>query len=116
IGATKSDALETITNLLEDLEGGVLAPAPERDNDAILRLLDERGIEYTSWDGWHALDAHEKSLGEAEQDSEGNPRPRIKVVEREEMVRVSREGMQALAEERAAAVAANEDESEPANA
>lgn len=95
IGATKSDALETISSLLEDREAGTLPVAPERDNDAILRVLDERGVEYTSWDGWTALDAHEVALGQDALDAEGNPRARVKVVEREEMVRVSREAMAA---------------------
>ena len=93
IGATKSDAIETITCLLEDIESGTLASAPERDDDAILRVLDERGVQYTTWDGWMALDEHEKSLGAAAVDADGEPRARIKVVDREEMVRVSREGM-----------------------
>ena len=92
IGATKSDAIETITCLLEDIEAGHLSPAPEREDDAILRLLDERGVEYTTWDGWMALDEHEKGLGAAAVDADGEPRARVKVVEREEMVRVSREG------------------------
>ncbi|MBB5832329.1 FAD-dependent oxidoreductase [Brachybacterium aquaticum] len=93
IGATKSDAIETITCLLEDIESGTLASAPERDDDAILRVLDERGVQYTTWDGWMALDAHEKALGAAAVDADGEPRARIKVVDREEMVRVSREGV-----------------------
>ncbi|MEE1619439.1 FAD-dependent oxidoreductase [Brachybacterium sp. J153] len=92
IGATKSDAIETITCLLEDIAAGTLAAAPEREADAILRLLDERGVEYTTWDGWMALDEHEKALGAAALDADGEPRARIKVVDREEMVRVSRDG------------------------
>ncbi len=93
IGATKSDALETIGSLLEDLEAGAIPQAPEREADAILRVLDDRGVEYTTWDGWMALDEHEKALGAAAVDADGEPRARVKVVEREEMVRVSREGM-----------------------
>lgn len=98
IGATKSDAIETVGSLLEDLEAGVLPTAPERDEDAIVRLLDERGVQYTTWEGWMALDAHEKALGAAAVDADGEPRARIKVVDREEMVRISREGMSLPAE------------------
>ncbi|GAA1284896.1 FAD-dependent oxidoreductase [Brachybacterium alimentarium] len=93
IGATKSDAIETITSLIEDIDAGVLAAAPERDDDAILRLLEDRGVEYTTWEGWTALDEHEKSLGAAAVDADGEPRARVKVVERDEMVRVSQSGM-----------------------
>ena len=47
-------------------------------------LLDSRGIHYTDLNGWHNLDQHELSLGEAE------GRVRVKVVPRDEMVKVSR--------------------------
>ena len=94
IGATKSDAIETIASLLEDIDVRVACPAaPERENDAILRLLEDRGVQYTTWDGWTALDEHEKSLGAAALDADGEPRTRIKVVERDEMVSVSRDAM-----------------------
>ncbi|QUH01548.1 FAD-dependent oxidoreductase [Saccharopolyspora erythraea] len=82
IGHTKGDALETINNLLADLDSFTPAEQPERDS--VLRLLDERAVEYTTWDGWNLLDAHEKSLGEA------LGRERVKVVPREDMVRISR--------------------------
>ncbi|MFC0675135.1 FAD-dependent oxidoreductase [Brachybacterium hainanense] len=91
IGATKSDAVETIACLLEDYDAGALPEAPDRDADSILALLAARGVEYTTWDGWMGLDAHEVDLGAAEVDAEGAPRPRVKVVDREEMVRVARE-------------------------
>ena len=93
IGATKSDAIETIAVLIEDLEAGALPTAPERDGDAILRLLEDRDVQYTTWDGWMALDEHEKALGASAVDADGEPRTRIKVVEREEMVRVSRDAV-----------------------
>lgn len=93
IGATKSDAIETIASLLEDIESGTLTPAPERDEDAILHLLEDKGVPFTTWDGWMALDEHEKALGAAAVDADDEPRARVKVVEREEMVRVAREGM-----------------------
>lgn len=82
IGHTKSDAAETIAGLLEDLP---LIPVREiQDREVIVEDLQERGVEFTSWAGWEALDAHEISLGEAA------GRARIKVVPRDEMVRVSR--------------------------
>ncbi|ASK66382.1 pyridine nucleotide-disulfide oxidoreductase [Brachybacterium avium] len=93
IGATKSDALETIASLVEDIESGALTPAPEREDEAILHLLEDRGVQYTTWEGWAALDEHEKSLGASAVDADGEPRARVKVVEREEMVRVSRDAV-----------------------
>ncbi|HEY8295907.1 MAG TPA: pyridine nucleotide-disulfide oxidoreductase, partial [Micrococcaceae bacterium] len=91
IGHTKGDALETITHLLADR---TRLPAAVRPGaDAVVDLLAERGVDYTSWEGWLELDAHERSLGEAySSDPSGTAvvRERIKVVPREEMVAISR--------------------------
>lgn len=84
IGHTKSDATETIANLLEDAEAGRLV-APTESAD-VLELLAEREVEVTTWDGWLELDAHERALGAAHQHS----RERVKVVPREEQVEISR--------------------------
>ncbi|MDQ5861244.1 MAG: FAD-dependent oxidoreductase [Actinomycetota bacterium] len=95
IGHTKGDALETIGFLLEDRL--TLPPAQNPDPQAIIDLLQERGIEFTTWEGWIKLDAHEAALGAAW--AEGEPgsdvtaavvRERIKVVPREEMISISR--------------------------
>ncbi|UOZ11708.1 FAD-dependent oxidoreductase [Amycolatopsis sp. WQ 127309] len=82
IGHTKGDAAETITSLLTDAD--TLTAPKHQAPDAILDFLAARGIPFTTWQGWAKLDAHEKSLGLAA------GRERIKVVEREEMTRVSR--------------------------
>ncbi|WGL51267.1 FAD-dependent oxidoreductase [Nocardioides sp. BP30] len=82
IGHTKSDANQTITCLLEDLDS--LAPAEVTDPDAILGQLAEAGVEVVTWSDWERLDAHEVSLGEAA------GRERIKVVPREDMMRAAR--------------------------
>lgn len=83
IGHTKGDAAETVANLLADADS--LERPKHTDPDAILGFLAERGIPFTTWEGWGRLDAHERSLGEP------HGRERIKVVERDEMVRVSRQ-------------------------
>jgi ferredoxin--NADP+ reductase len=93
IGHTKGDALETIGCLLEDRDS--LPAAENPDEHAIIALLEERGVEYTTWEGWNELDAHEKALGEkfsADSAERGGAvqRERVKVVPREEMVRISR--------------------------
>ncbi|CEA08982.1 NADPH-ferredoxin reductase FprA [Arthrobacter saudimassiliensis] len=92
IGHTKGDALETIGFLLEDRLN--LPAASEPSPDAIINLLEDRGVRYTTWEGWKKLDAHERELGAAY--VHGDPglgelvRERVKVVDREDMIRVSR--------------------------
>jgi ferredoxin--NADP+ reductase len=81
IGHTKSDAAETVASLLADLEH---ARVVDRDPDAIVAHLTERGVAVTTWTGWERLDAHEVALGEAA------GRERIKVVPRDEMLRIAR--------------------------
>lgn len=81
IGHTKGDANETIACLLEDAPN--FAGAPEPGEDAIIEFLEGKGVPYTTWQGWYRLDAHERSLGEPE------GRERVKVVEREDMLRAS---------------------------
>ncbi len=82
IGHTKSDAMETLECLMEDRDSW-WTPA-EPDPAAIPALLEERRVPYTTIEGWHRLDEHELSLGEAE------GRTRVKVVPREDMTRISR--------------------------
>ncbi|MFD0810806.1 FAD-dependent oxidoreductase [Amycolatopsis umgeniensis] len=82
IGHTKGDAAETIASLLADADN-LAAPAVD-DPDAILGFLTERGVPFTTWEGWGKLDAHEKSLGVP------HGRERVKVVERDEMTHISR--------------------------
>ncbi|CAN5217883.1 MAG: FAD-dependent oxidoreductase [Nocardioides sp.] len=82
IGHTKSDAKETIDRLLTDIDS---LEEPEFTTDeAFPEHLEGRGVEFTTEAGWTALDAHEVALGE----SAG--RGRIKVVPREEMLKISR--------------------------
>jgi ferredoxin/flavodoxin---NADP+ reductase len=82
IGHTKSDAMETVKHLVSDQASWWNPESPSEDS--VTELLDTRGVRYTNLDGWHALDEHEIALGEPE------GRARIKVVDRDEMVRVSR--------------------------
>ncbi|WP_344165253.1 FAD-dependent oxidoreductase [Nocardiopsis rhodophaea] len=82
IGHTKGDALETITNLVADRDH--FTPASEPEPESFLQLLEERGVRYTTWDGWQRLEAHEDSLGEEQ------GRKRVKVRERDAMTRIAR--------------------------
>jgi ferredoxin--NADP+ reductase len=83
IGHTKSDAMETVQHLVTD-QASWWSPA-QPDEQSVVDLLDERGVLYTNLDGWHRLDAHEQALGAPQ------GRERIKVVPRDEMIRISRD-------------------------
>ncbi len=98
IGHTKGDALETVGSLLEDLASGTLPQAPTPDPEAVVELLESRGLQYTTWEGWDLLDAHERALGEAYGLVGEKLRERVKVVDRQTMVEVSRAVAQAHAE------------------
>ena len=85
IGSTKSDAQETIGHLVEDYEAGKLhATTDALGWEETSKVLDERGVRYTTWRGWELLNEYEMALG-AERG-----RARLKVVERETMTAVSR--------------------------
>ncbi len=88
IGHTKGDAIETVGSMLADLPTMPAAVAPEPD--AVLELLDARGVAYTTWEGWEQLDAHELALGAAYGKVGDADRERVKVVERDVMIEVSR--------------------------
>nr|WP_197981120.1 MULTISPECIES: FAD-dependent oxidoreductase [unclassified Frigoribacterium] len=84
IGHTKSDAMETVAHVIND-QASWWQPA-DPSEDAMPALLAQRGVAYTDLEGWHRLDEHEQALGSAHE----HERARVKVVERDEMVRVSR--------------------------
>jgi ferredoxin--NADP+ reductase len=84
IGHTKSDALETIENLVSDLD--TLVDPAEPSTEAVLATFAERGVAFTNWDGWLKLNQHEVALGEA---FDGVERERVKVVDRQEQVTIS---------------------------
>mgnify|MGYP000880549793 CR=1 FL=1 len=87
IGSTKSDAQETIENLVADAESlyaNSQAGAEQLSPDNVLRLLKDRGVPVVEWHDWEVLDEHERQLGETE------GRERVKVVPREEMTDIAR--------------------------
>jgi ferredoxin--NADP+ reductase len=89
IGSTKSDAAETIANLMADVPH--LERAPQRDRSAVRALLESKGLPVTDFAGWDRLDEHERALGQAAT-AAGAPlaRERVKVITREEMTRIAR--------------------------
>src|SRR5699024_10643156 len=60
IGHTKSDAMETVGHLVQDvtadLAAGTLPRAATAHPEAILERLQSDGVPYTSWEGWELLD------------------------------------------------------------
>jgi ferredoxin/flavodoxin---NADP+ reductase len=88
IGHTKGDAIETVGSMLEDLD--TMPKAEQPDPAAVLEFLESRGVQWTTWDGWQLLDAHEQALGEAYGLVGEQARERVKVVDRRTMIDVSR--------------------------
>ncbi|MGD1052176.1 MAG: NADP oxidoreductase, partial [Solirubrobacteraceae bacterium] len=82
IGTNKKDANETIELLLEDLAAGrLLEPAPIGDA-ALERFVRERQPRLVDYEGWIAIDRHERGLGEPA------GRPRVKLTSVEELLAV----------------------------
>ena len=82
IGHTKSDAIETIAQIIEDKPTWWQPASPEET--AIVSLLDSRGVEYVGWPEWLKIDFEEKRLGRAQE------RERIKLVEREDFLEIAK--------------------------
>jgi ferredoxin--NADP+ reductase len=71
IGTNKKDATETVELLLADArEGRLSAGEPVETLDA---LLEERGVEAVLYEGWSAIDTHERARG----DEQGRPRVKL---------------------------------------
>ncbi|MDO5634960.1 MAG: FAD-dependent oxidoreductase [Micrococcus sp.] len=92
IGHTKGCALETITHLIEDVDS--LFTAEEPGEESVLELLAQREVPVTTWEGWLALDAHEKTLGTEATQAGSVERERVKVVDRGEMTAIMRAASQ----------------------
>ena len=74
IGHTKSDAMETIACVLADKTSWW---SPEHSSEeAIVELLNSKGVAFLGWPEWLKIDATEKALGVAQD------RERIKLVDR----------------------------------
>ncbi|WP_300009230.1 FAD-dependent oxidoreductase [Pseudonocardia sp.] len=74
IGTNKKCAQETVSLLVEDLVAGRLHGRSPDPAERLLDRLGRRGVEVVSREGWSAIDAHERALGEP------LSRPRVKLV------------------------------------
>ena len=83
IGTNKADATETIKLLLQDAPSLPLAPEP--DPQAIVQLLQARGVRYVTLEHWLKLDALECAQGQAQ------GRPRVKLTSIEKMLELAKD-------------------------
>ncbi|HSC72780.1 MAG TPA: FAD-dependent oxidoreductase [Gaiellaceae bacterium] len=74
IGTNKKDATETVTLLLEDVDGGKIAHKPEATAEAVEELLAERGVRAIVYSGWTSIDELERAAGE----KVGRPRVKLR--------------------------------------
>jgi ferredoxin--NADP+ reductase len=85
IGTNKPDSVETVTMMIEDVKAGKTLQPVTPAHEAVERLLDERGIQYVTYQDWLVLDALEQQMGQAVN------RPRLKLSRVDDMLNAVRE-------------------------
>ncbi|HWI21181.1 MAG TPA: FAD-dependent oxidoreductase [Baekduia sp.] len=83
IGTNKKCAQETVDSLLQDLAAGKLAAEERPSSDAVAAELLARKPNLIEYDGWQAIDDHEKGLGEP------HGRPRVKLTRIDELLEIA---------------------------
>ena len=81
IGHTKADAIETIGHLLSEKDNWWKPSNPEES--AVVELLQSKGVQFVSWDGWLKENSEELRRGES------SGREREKLFDRAEMVKIA---------------------------
>jgi ferredoxin--NADP+ reductase len=79
IGTNKKDASDSVAKLLADAEEGRLNAPTAPDPEATAAWLADRVPGLVTWDGWSAIDMHEREQGKP------HGRPRVKLVTIAEM-------------------------------
>jgi ferredoxin/flavodoxin---NADP+ reductase len=79
IGTNKKDAADTVARVKEDVAAGALNAPRDPDPEGALAFYAERAPHAVTWQGWQAIDAQERSLGEP------HGRPRVKLVRLEDL-------------------------------
>ena len=88
IGTNKKDAADTVAKVVEDAEAGRLdADRPEAGECA--QWLAECAPDAVTWEGWQAIDEHERAAGEP------HGRPRVKLVRLGDLVAAGRRAVSA---------------------
>jgi ferredoxin--NADP+ reductase len=85
IGTNKKDAQETVDAILADLAADRLLAPSSPDAEAVEELLRARSPALVTYSGWTAIDEHERGRGEPA------GRPRVKLTQIEDMLRVASE-------------------------
>jgi len=83
IGTNKADAAQTVERILDDLDARA-TPTPVGTSASIAAVVTGRVPDVVDLAGWRAIDAEERRRGAVD------GRPRAKIVEVEEMLRVAR--------------------------
>jgi ferredoxin--NADP+ reductase len=83
IGTNKKDATETVAKIADDAEAGVL-DADRPSADECSQWLVDRAPDAVTWEGWQAIDEHERAAGEP------HGRPRVKLVRLADMIAAGR--------------------------
>lgn len=81
IGHTKSDAMETIAQIIADKSSWWNPESPAEDS--VIDLLSARGVEFIDWSRWLKIDELEMKLGSKQ------GRERIKLVERSDFLKAA---------------------------
>jgi ferredoxin--NADP+ reductase len=82
IGTNKTDAEETVDQILDDLDAGII-PEPVGTTQGLRGVIRNRQPGMVDLAGWQAIDAEERRRGEA------SGRPRVKIVDVDEMRRIA---------------------------
>ncbi len=80
IGTNKKDAADTVAKILEDVGADALNAPPDPDPDSAAVWVQERVPDAIGWEGWMAIDEHERTSGEP------HGRPRIKLVRNDDLL------------------------------
>jgi ferredoxin--NADP+ reductase len=87
IGTNKKDAADTVAKIVADAEAGVL-DGERPDADELATWLAGCAPDAVTWEGWQAIDEHERAAGEP------HGRPRIKLVRLADLVAAGRRAVQ----------------------
>ncbi len=87
IGTNKVDAVETVTCMIEDVEGGRLLTPTRPRFEHVEHLIRERQPDHFTYEHWKQLDEHEVAMGKR------SGRPRVKLTTVEAMLAAGRAGV-----------------------